>query len=73
VSEPETGAAGTDTPALPHDPNIPALAETGRPGIDDVFAEAGLGRATAGSRATIALAEGDGGLGSGSGPLTASG
>lgn len=82
MSEPETGAAGADTPALPHDPDIPALEEIRRRGIDDVFAEAGLGRATAvrvarhhrGMRCTlIALAEGDGGLGSGSRPADSPG
>jgi hypothetical protein len=47
VSERATEVADGDAPALPHDPDIPALEEIRRRGIDDVFAEAGLGPATA--------------------------
>jgi hypothetical protein len=38
VIERDTGAAGTDPPALPHDPDIPALEEIRRPRVEDVFA-----------------------------------
>jgi hypothetical protein len=31
VSERDTGAAGTDVPALPHDPDIPALTAATKP------------------------------------------
>jgi hypothetical protein len=47
VSGRDTKAAGTDVPGLPHDPDIPALEEIRRRGIEEVFAEAGLGPATA--------------------------
>jgi hypothetical protein len=39
--------AGTRAPALPRDPDIPALEEIRRRGIEEVFAEAGLSQATA--------------------------
>jgi hypothetical protein len=43
VSQHETRAGEAASPALPHDPDIPALEEIRRRGIDEVFAEAGLG------------------------------
>jgi hypothetical protein len=76
VTERDTRVAGGDAPALPHDPDIPALEEIRRRGIEDVFAEAGLGPVTAvrvarhhrGFRCTlIARAEGGGAPASGGG------
>jgi hypothetical protein len=68
VSERETRTADTDAPALPRDPDIPALEEIRRRGVEAVFAEAGLRRPTAvrvarhhpGLRCTL-IARGEGG------------